>query len=136
MSFITGAITMWVAWGVFSFPPEYGKYALMGYIPVGLGWSLIRWKRHSSKVVEGLKDFNDRSNAELNRAVDSLTVSENVGKILGWTVNWPWSVIDNVFGDIIDFLKRIITVHLRTFYDSITAKDREKVISYRKNPPK
>lgn len=107
------------------------------YIPIGIMWSFYRWKRFCNKEVQ---DYNDRKDQRVStdevqgiadlahwteRNLDSLksTVSpgNNITRLVNWIVIWPFSVVENVLGDIYDAIVRLVKNHLVNLYSKISS---------------
>lgn len=111
------------------------KYLIISgilYIPLGVAWSIYRWKRHCSSVMEDY-DINVKlSGCELDSYqksgfIDRLKASNNVTKIVNWVIVWPFSLLDNLIGDIIDFVTQVIKKHLIGIYNKISAGNIERI---------
>jgi hypothetical protein len=92
-----------------------GLYSI-AYFVIGVVWSFWRYKRHADKVVKEsvVKDSYDRE-----RALKRLHPSEMLGKLTTWILVWPFSMIENLVGDIINVVQRTITTVLKNAYMAI-----------------
>ena len=111
------------------------KYLIISgilYIPLGVAWSIYRWKRHCSSV---MKDYDldvkmagcELDGYQKSGFIDRLKASNNVTKIVNWVIVWPFSLLDNLIGDIIDFVTQMIKKHLIGIYNKISAGNIEKI---------
>lgn len=111
------------------------KYLIISsilYIPLGIAWSIYRWKRHCSSVMEDYDIDVKLAGCELDsyqkgRFIDRLKASNNITKIVNWVIVWPFSLLDNLIGDIIDFVTQVIKKHLIGIYNKISAGNIEKI---------
>ncbi len=128
-----------------SIPANYVWYALAAYVPVGLVWSMYRWKRYVDKKVDGYNyqisrsngGYSDRGYMDLKaRLEQEIDVKEQVSRVTGWVLAWPISMLDNVLGDLVETVKRLITVYFRSVYDRITDSATKRIVPnpYEKRP--
>lgn len=124
-------------------PLQNLKLFLFAYIPIGILWSFFRWGAYSrKKVVEVNKEIQRLKRSmdlpglgeesikkclyEIDKYRESISKDlvvakgENVERIIGWIVNWPISILNNVFNDLIEALERIIKIYFRGIYNRIT----------------
>jgi len=105
-----------VAFFTFSFSWLTLALGAVGYIVVGLLWSFWRYKRHAQKVVEA----NKKSTAqEKEYALRALHPKAMLGTITAWIVIWPFSLVENLVGDIINFIQELVTKFFRGVYHKI-----------------
>ena len=83
------------------------------YIVIGLLWSFWRYKRHVEKVVARTKDLSD---SYKESAVRSLHPRAMLGTITAWIVVWPFSMVENIVGDIINFVQDLVVKYFRGVY--------------------
>lgn len=86
------------------------------YIPIGLFWSWYRYKRHADKAIEKSKDM---SIAEKERLVRTFHPKEMLGTIVQWILIWPFSIIENMIGDLIHAIESLVTKWFRGVYHTI-----------------
>lgn len=65
----------------------------IGWIVIGLVWSMWRWHKHVKKVVE------EARNNKHNDPRYALALSRNKSRITNWILYWPWSLLWNICGD-------------------------------------
>lgn len=135
------AIVWIVALGLaayFAFTVSWQTIAIVAavYIPIGLVWSIYRWKRHcksalktyqeQKEAISNIKERNISWDNKIERrqeeAKDAMNPAKNVDKIASWVIIWPFSFIDNIIGDLIDILKDFIKKYLIKIYDTIAGK--------------
>lgn len=102
-----------VAWIAFSLPLMWLAIGAVAYIVIGLFWSFWRYKRHVSKMVEKHKES---SSMERERVLRQLHPKEMLGTITAWIVVWPFSLVENLVGDIINFIQSLVTKFFRGVY--------------------
>lgn len=86
------------------------------YIVIGLIWSFWRYKRHAQKVVEAKKNS---SATDKEYALRALHPKAMLGTITAWIVIWPFSMVENLVGDIINFIQELVTKFFRGVYHRI-----------------
>jgi len=110
---IVAAIT---AYFFFNVPFEIiGIYAI-GYFVVGFIWSFWRYKRYADKIVAEYKDLSDSSK---RMALAELDPKRMLGKITTWVIVWPFSMVENVLGDLIQIVQTTITTFFKGIYTRI-----------------
>ena len=87
-----------------------------GYIVIGLLWSFWRYKRHAAKVVERNKGESARAR---ERALYQLHPKEMLGTITAWIMIWPFSMVENVIGDILNLIQDLVRKVFRGVYHRI-----------------
>jgi hypothetical protein len=92
---------------------------MAAYIPLGIGWSMWRWKRSCSDVMENVdtKQLASSQKSDLRR---QLMAKYHVSRITGWICAWPFSLIANVLGDLFDFISNLVKVYLIGVYNRIS----------------
>lgn len=122
-----------LAYHVFSLDLKtFAMYAI-GYIPVGVFWSFYRWKRFCNKAVDsynerkaaqeqvkGTKLINDWEERNLDSLKDKVSPGNNITRLVQWIIIWPFSVVDNVLGDIYDMIVQLVKKHLVNLYTRIS----------------
>lgn len=105
-----------VAFFAYSFSWVTLAIGAVSYIVVGLLWSFWRYKRHAQKVVEAKKNS---SSTDKEYALRALHPRAMLGTITAWIVIWPFSMVENVVGDIINFVQELVTKFFRGVYHKI-----------------
>lgn len=98
--------------------------ALLAYIPAGLAWSIWRWKRYCKRIVNEFKRSEvstEDASAHARKSKEKLKPSQNIQKLIGWTVAWPVSMASTLFGDIIDGIETFIRERLIGIYRRISS---------------
>ena len=105
-------------------------YAVV-YIPIGIVWSMYRWKRFCSTKVEENNDYVDMIEAsgttpspmeeDRRKAALQVTLSptSNITRCVHWIMAWPFSAIENVLGDLYDMIVTLVKTYLINVYASI-----------------
>lgn len=88
----------------------------VAYVIIGLVWSFWRYKRHAAKVVEENKGL-DKMYRE--RAIERLHPKAMLPTITAWILIWPFSMVENITGDIINFIQSLVTKFFRGVYHRI-----------------
>jgi len=88
----------------------------VAYIAIGLVWSFYRYKRHASDVVEANK--NESANVK-ERALRDLHPKAMLPTITAWITIWPFSLVENFVGDIINFIQDLVQKVFRGIYHKI-----------------
>ena len=88
----------------------------VAYIVIGLFWSFWRYKRHASKIVE---KFRGASAPEKERALKALHPKEMLSTITAWIMIWPFSMIENMIGDLITGIQMLVTKFFRGVYHKV-----------------
>jgi len=115
--------------------------AIVTYIPNGLVWSRFRFKKRCDKIVQRTNEQNaarsehaikNYSNFDRERDADrlesALSVQENVGQIITSVLAWPFELVENILGDLIDLLEDLIKTKLLNWYASMSNSARSKLI--------
>lgn len=88
----------------------------VGYIAVGLFWSFWRYKRHASKVVQ---ENRDSSPMVKERVLAQLHPKAMLGTITAWIMVWPFSMVENIIGDMITAIQMLVTKFFRGVYHKV-----------------
>lgn len=95
-----------------------GQIALAAalYLPVGIAWSVFRYKREIARVVLATKDerIGRQQEALARYAPDRMTES-----FVAWTMLWPVSFIENFVGDVVNTVRIAITTYFKGVYKRI-----------------
>lgn len=112
---LAGVITVFYL----SIPMSVVKWIAIAYIPLGLIWSFWRWRVYCNHQVE-------RANNSTTGAYDKswlrvqMDIKENIDKLISWVLGWPLSLIERIFGDVMEFTKIVITEWFKKVYDRIS----------------
>lgn len=112
----TALVTMAVSYFFFGIPLltvlAYGA----GYVVVGLIWSFYRYKRHAGDMVEKYKNADSSTK---NSVIRDLHPKAMLGTITSWIIIWPFSMIENVVGDLITGIQTLVQKVFRGIYHRI-----------------
>jgi hypothetical protein len=101
---------------MYSISWAYIGWFALAFIPIGLCWSVWRWKRYADKLVS---DFNNDVKHNSSTRSDyiercyyslqnHLNPQNNIVTIVGWVLSWPVSFINSMVGDFIAILESAI----------------------------
>lgn len=88
----------------------------VGYIVIGLFWSFWRYKRHATKIVE---TYRDEDVYQKERALKLLHPKAMLGAITTWILVWPFSMVENLVGDLINAVQMLVTKFFRGVYHRV-----------------
>lgn len=121
----------------FAFTVSWQTIAIVAaiYVPIGLVWSIYRWKRHCRDAfktyekekasIANIKENTSWDNKLERRQEDAkkaMNPADNIDSIASWVIIWPFSLIDNLIGDLIDLIKDGIEKYLISIYSNIAGK--------------
>jgi hypothetical protein len=112
----TALISLAVAYFFFNISLAAIAIGTVGYIVIGLFWSFWRYKRHAEKVVESNRN---QSSHEKERALARLHPKAMLGTITAWILIWPFSMVENIVGDIITTVQLLVTKFFRGVYHKV-----------------
>lgn len=120
-SVFTGLLSMVVAFFFFKVPLAHIAIASGIYLVVGILWSFWRYKRHLSGKIATFKDLTEK---ELNGLVTQAYIrdlhpSKMIGAITAWILVWPFSFIENLVADILNFVETLVTKVFKGIYNKI-----------------
>lgn len=87
--------------------PTLGIYAV-GYFVVGIVWSFIRYRKYVKLSL-----------ASGYPSVENLAPNKQTSKIVFWVMNWPFSMVDQLSGDLIDLVRYTVTTYFGGIYKKI-----------------
>jgi hypothetical protein len=141
-------ITLLVAMTAFSLSWSQVGYVALAYIPIGLVWSLWRWKRRCSKAMKeydalkmpncsddhyDMRDYKSKQ-SDLRHKV---TFQAHIDTIILWVLAWPFSLVEALIGDVIDMVEATIRAIARGTYNrwSNQAHAHFDAVDERRNDP-
>lgn len=122
----TGIIATTVAYFYFKFPMIDVLYGVVGYAAAGVVWSFYRYKRFVSKKVDESRTMNDNQKEYL---IKEIHPTKMLGTITSWIIIWPFSVIDNLLGDLISAVETLVKTVFRGVYNKIYASAVSQITS-------
>lgn len=118
LSVFTGIVAALTSFFYFKIPfIAIAEYATL-YMVVGVCWSFWRYKRFVDKKVAIIKDKPSNSNY-LKSDIENLHPSKMIGTITAWILIWPFSLVENLCGDIIKFVETLVTTVFKSIYHKI-----------------
>lgn len=107
-----------IAYFYFKFPFSYALYGSVAYAVIGVFWSFYRYKRHVGKQVEKTR-FPGISVAQKEAIIQRMHPTAMLGTITAWILIWPFSIIDNLVGDVISTIEHLVKTVFRGVYHKI-----------------
>jgi len=118
LAIVSGIVATVVAYFYFKFPIVYALYGTGVYAVVGVVWSFYRYKRYVVKQVE--KTRNPGMTASQKQTlIERMHPTAMLGTITAWILIWPFSVLDNLIGDIINSVEHLVKTVFRGVYHKI-----------------
>ena len=112
-----GLITATVAYFFFALSLTAIALYVAAYFAVGFMWSFWRYKRHCDKIVDAYKD--SKNQRDKDSAIEYMRPTRMLNKITTWVIVWPFSMIENLVGDIINVIQSAITKFFKGVYTRI-----------------
>jgi hypothetical protein len=111
-----GIVSAVVAYFFFHIDPMSIIVYIAGYFAIGFGWCVWRYKRHAADVVDRYKTHGqyDRSSA-----LARLHPTKMLNTLTTWVLVWPFSMVENVSGDLIKLVQTTITKVFKTVFNRI-----------------
>ena len=111
-----GIVAAVTAYFFFHIDPAIIAIYIGAYFVIGFGWSIWRYKRHALDVVE-----QEKRQSEYSRklAIERLHPTKMLGTLTTWVFIWPFSMVENVSGDLIKLVQTTITKFLKSIYHRI-----------------
>lgn len=114
-----GLAAMGISYFYFAIPLSTIWGYLVAYFVAGVVWSFCRYRLYVGFMVGSLESRKWKSQAEKESAIDKLAPSNNLERITSWIIVWPFSVIENVLGDIITMIQTLVTKVFKGVYYKI-----------------
>ena len=132
MAFWAILIHVWL-FKFFEIDQTFALYYAAGYVPVGVVWSIYRWKRYVDTFIADRKQWetdlrvvtisggyaNTNFIFNVDEVRECLTLLNNKEKILCWVMGWPISLVESFLGDLVHQLWMFISVRLGGIYKKI-----------------
>jgi Zn-dependent protease with chaperone function len=115
-SVFTGLIVAVSSYFFFQIPLAEIFVGIGVYLFVGVLWSFWRYKRYVEKSVIIARKL---SGLDLTLYLRRLHPSENLSKITAWIIIWPFSMIENLCSDIINFIETLVSKVFKGVYNKI-----------------
>lgn len=106
-----------LAYFAFGVDPKLIGYAALAYVPVGVIWSIFRYRKYTKEIVKKVQagDMDD------HHALRLVRLSENKAKITYWVAAWPMSLVGRILGDIYDAIESVVVKLFKGTYARISA---------------
>ena len=111
-----GMVAAFIAYTMFAMPLSVLAAWIAAYFGMGFVWSFWRYKRHKDKIVE---EYKDMGVASRKSALQNLDPRRMLSQITSWVIIWPFSMVENVLGDIIKLVQTAITTFFKSIYTRI-----------------
>lgn len=95
------------------------------YLPIGLVWSIWRWKRKVNYIVRQVQDGDMSS----DRGREEVLVRNNLQNLVSWVIVWPFSVVESFIGDIVELVQIAVRNWFRSVYEKISNDAIQKIDS-------
>lgn len=120
MAVLTGIGAMVVSYFYFNVDLKDVLVAAAVYLVIGVLWSFIRYRAFVRETVEYITTCVPEKYRR-GRALD-LAPSNNLDRISGWIIIWPFSFVEHILGDIITAIKSLVTKVFKGVYHRIYTK--------------
>jgi len=120
LAVLTGIGAMVVAYFYFDVDLKDVLVAAAVYFVIGVLWSFIRYRAFVRERVEHIKSAVPEK-YKRDRAL-ALAPSNNLDRITGWIIIWPFSFVEHILGDIITAIKALVTRVFKGVYHRIYTK--------------
>jgi hypothetical protein len=114
----TGLAAMVTSYFFFAIPASTIAYYAVGYVVVGVVWSFWRYRRFVQAKVTEIKESSYKS-ADSKRYAEDLHPSKHLDTITAWILIWPFSAIESVAGDVINFIQTLVQKVFKGVYYKI-----------------
>ncbi len=122
-SVFTALVLAALAYFFFAVPLSMIGIGAIVYLVVGLLWSFWRYKRHVDITIEKNMKSSDR---EKEQVLYLLHPRQMAGTITAWILIWPFSLVENLVGDIINavqaFAQKFFRGVYHRFYNNAVSK--------------
>ena len=115
-SVFTALVVAAVAYIAFNVSLAMIAIGAVAYVVVGLVWSFWRYKRHAAKVVEENRNGSPRDKEDALRRLHPRAM---LPTITAWILIWPFSLVENIVGDLINAIQSLVTKFFRGVYHKI-----------------
>lgn len=108
-----------IAFFMYDVPLLTLAYYLGIYLVIGILWSFWRFKRYVDKKVDTYNALTNPTNYNKEMFTKYISLQYASGRIVSWIIVWPFSMIENLVGDIIRVLDSVVTKMLKFVYEMI-----------------
>jgi hypothetical protein len=121
-SIVCAIIAGVVAFFVFSLSITDMILIVAAYVIIGSVWSFWRYRHFVTEKVANWNTKVNMSAQETKWFVESLTPRACLNRITCWIIVWPFSMVENIAGDLIRMIKHMITNTFKSVYNKIYTK--------------
>jgi hypothetical protein len=118
----TGLVAMAISYFYFDVALQTILYLAIAYLAVGLVWSFWRYNVYAKETVKWIKTLQvpDKFSETYRQShIDNLAPSKNLDRITAWIIIWPFSLIENLLGDLINAIQGLVTRVFKGVYSKI-----------------
>ena len=121
VALIVAAVTAYVKFAV---PVNHLLLYGLLYVGVGIIYSVWRYRRYVEyEVSEATKrKFQSWDSYSQSKLLTNLKPAENVGRISGWAVCWPFGLVVNATSDILEMVETFIKYVFNSVYEYLYNK--------------
>jgi len=128
VAFIVGVIAL-VSWKLFNVSHSAMLWGVVLYIPVGLFWTVWRWRIHCKESVRKANEHYHTRNSSSDWSPSKFTQDgvkrlldpkQNSDKLISWVLCWPVSVVERTLGDIVHVIRIMVTEWFGSVFDKIS----------------
>lgn len=115
----TAIVALLVSFFYFDVPLGTLAVYAAGYVAIGVVWSFWRYKRYVEVRADKIREmYNDpNKDQHLRRSfINDLRPTSNLDTITAWIVIWPFSFVESVAGDLINFIQNLVTKTFKAVY--------------------
>ena len=87
------------------------------YLVIGVVWSFYRYKRFIVSMVEHLREMNYKL-----ESISQYHPTKMLDTITAWIIIWPFSLLENLCGDIINGIETLVKKVFKGVYNRIYEK--------------
>lgn len=126
-----------VAGVMIAFDLSFNPWLLVAYIPIGIVWSLWRYRKFVAQKATELLRYNEvrrdsrrdsMGGNELTEAqISSLSIQGNIDKATYWILFWPTNMLIHLTQDLWEAFGTFIKTKLAHLYDGIRNAELEKL---------
>lgn len=116
-----GIVALLVSYFMFDVPLQTLVVAAVGYVGVGVVWSFWRYKVHVDERVASLSEV-PHSSSFRQQEVAKLAPSRMADTIVAWIIIWPFSMVENVLGDVLTMIRGLVDRVFKGVYNRIYSK--------------
>ena len=117
----TGIVAIAVSYFYFDVSLTQILYTVAAYVAIGVVWSFWRYKVHVDERVASLSEV-PHSSSFRQQEVAKLAPSRMADTIVAWIIIWPFSMVENVLGDVLTMIRGLVDRVFKGVYNRIYSK--------------